>query len=89
MYTCFLGAEGCSEAEGLDWVRPATEEEVDALLNSRLGKEEGSREKKALHDALSLDRTGRPYWPMTFLEEAPEEAKTRAQTFSRMVHLFP
>jgi hypothetical protein len=74
--TLLLGAEGCSEASGVPWLRDATDEEVQAVL---------ATEPKA--GELLLDGTGRPYFWMTVLPGAPAWALAKARRVLRAVRL--
>lgn len=72
-----VAAEGMAELEGLDWVRDATEEEVRAYQKRHQLTEEEYRR-------VIMDRTGRPYWPVTLLDNAPEIAVEKAGTYARV-----
>jgi hypothetical protein len=72
-----VAAEGMAELEGVDWVRDATEEEIRAYQERhQLTQEEYRR--------VIIDRTGRPYWPVTLLDSAPEIAVERAAIYARV-----
>lgn len=76
-----LAAEGMAELEGLDWVRDAAEDEVRAYQERhQLTQEEYRR--------VIVDRTGRPYWPVTLLDNAPEIAVEKAATYARVRSLI-
>jgi hypothetical protein len=69
-----LAAEGMAELDGVEWVRDATEEEIRAYRERhQLTHEEYRR--------VIVDQTGRPYWPVTLLDSAPEIAVERAATY--------
>jgi hypothetical protein len=76
-----VAAEGMAELEGLDWVRDATEEEVRAYQERHQLTEEEYRR-------VILDRTGRPYWPVAILDNAPEVAVERAVICARVRSLI-
>jgi hypothetical protein len=76
-----VAAEGMAELEGLDWVRDATEEEVQAYQERHQLTEEGYRR-------VIMDRTGKPYWPATLLDSAPEIAVEKAATYARVRSLL-
>lgn len=76
-YTLLLGAEGCSELADEPWLRDATDDEIEAVL-----------EANEKHPGL-IDFIGRPYWWKTVTEEAPEWALEAARTHLRMVRLNP
>jgi hypothetical protein len=78
MIIVLVGAEGCQELRDMDWAREATSEELK-MLKMRLGEEQYKR--------LSVDDSGRPYWPMVISEEAPEHKKARAQQYDRVMRL--
>ena len=63
--TLLLGAEGWSENESQSWLRKPTEEEIAAFI-TEIGGE------KRYHE-LTLDGTGRPYWPAVVSKDAPED----------------
>lgn len=76
-----VAAEGMAELEGLDWVRDAAEDEVRAYQERhQLTQEEYRR--------VIVDRTGRPYWPVTLLDNAPEIAVEKAATYARVRSLI-
>jgi hypothetical protein len=87
-HTFLLGAEGCSEAEGLSWVREATPQETDALVLRILAPYQGADPAPRASD-LFVDKTGRPYWAMALLPEAPPDVWARLGTAQRAVHLYP
>lgn len=80
--TILLGAEGCAETEGEDWIRDATPEEVQ-IFASRLFKQHPEID---LAD-LSMDRNGRPYFYKTILDSAPDDVKDQVGRFFRTVRL--
>ncbi len=78
--TLLIGAEGVSEMTSCAWLREATPEEV-ATLRDLCGAER-------FRD-LSVDGIGRPYFPMTVLEDAPAWAKEKAARSLRVKRLEP
>lgn len=78
--TILIGAEGVSEMTGCAWLREATPEEVAALRN-QWGAER-------FRD-LCMDGIGRPYFPMTVLDDAPAWAKDKAANAWRVKRLEP
>ncbi len=100
--TCLLGAEGVAETEGQPWVRPATEEEVaefrESLLSAflprsqecrRLHAEELAQREDRIWRDVQIDSTGRPYFPVTVLSDAPQEAWEAASQHIRLLRLLP
>lgn len=89
--TLFLGAEGCAELEGADWLRPATEEEISQLRAERaLGDARtGGRDDEA--DRLDWEglfiHNGRPYFLVTVLRTAPLDIWLLASGHLRMLRL--
>jgi len=85
--TLLLGAEGVSETEGKDWIRDATADEIEDLKNAIA---DASRTIDRLDDAYKSalsDGTGRPYFPMTVLANAPPSVLARAHHTLRTVRL--
>jgi len=74
-----VGAEGCAETEGCDWVRSATPEEEQAFRTA-CGDER--------YHELGIDGMGRPYWLKAVLPNAPEEARKRASEYKRVLRLL-
>ena len=78
--TLLLGAEGCAEAENVDWLREATDEE--ALAFWKEAREQGYTSK-----AITVDKVGRPYWLMTITDEAPAGVLEANQATVRTLRL--
>ena len=76
-----LAAEGMAELDGVDWLRDASEEERTAFRQHHHLSEDEYR-------GIIIDRTGRPYWLVTLLENAPEIAKRKAATYARVRSLI-
>lgn len=72
--TLLLGAEGCSELNDRDWIRPATDEEIERALN-------GSKSPDM------IDGVNRHYWWMTITGDAPVWARESAIRSIRKVRL--
>jgi len=79
--TLLVGAEGAAEIEGQSWVREATEQErqefIERVLN---GDEERYRNS-------TVDGTGRPYFLLTILADAPADIQAKAQRCVRCLRL--
>lgn len=79
--TLLLGAEDCSEMQDELWLRAATKNEVNAVL-------EGMDEKRRKQvRAMDLDGIGRPYHWMTVLPTAPDWAWRAGASNIRVVRL--
>ena len=79
-----VGAEGVAETEGKPWIRPATEEEIQAFIAEREG------ESKTPFDLSSflIDSTGRPYFVMAIdSEHAPLYVTEKVKCHSRAVRI--
>lgn len=79
--TLLVGAEGVAEIDGLSWVREATDDEREVLVK-RVFK--GNRGK---YRAALVDSTGRPYFLLTVLADAPAEVQAKAQRCVRCLRL--
>ena len=90
MATLFVlvGAEGMADQlQGVDWAREATKDEHAAfceglklLCKAQLG---------VTPQDYFTDNTGRPYWLVAVLDNAPAIARERAERFRRVVCLLP
>ncbi len=79
--TLLVGAEGAAEIDGLPWVREATDDERQAFIERVLdGDEERYRNS-------TVDRTGRPYFLLTILADAPADIQAKAQRCVRCLRL--
>lgn len=79
--TLLIGAEGTAEIDGLPWVREATDKERQAFIERVLdGDEERYRNS-------TVDRTGRPYFLLTILADAPIEIQAKAKRCVRCLRL--
>ena len=76
-----LAAEGMAEVEGAEWLRDATDEERLAFSQRHDLSDDQFRR-------LIIDHTGRPYWLVTLLQNAPEIAKQKAATYARVRSLI-
>ncbi len=74
MFTLLVGAEGCAEAEGAEWLREATDEEA---------KQFAAENPKV----ANIDGIGRPYFLMTVLDSAPADVLERAKRNLRVLRL--
>ena len=79
--TIAVGAEGCTDIQNPDgtypnWVREATDEEAIWWASSH---------KTPIR---LIDDDNRPYFLLTVLENAPEEAKKRASGYHRVKYLL-
>jgi hypothetical protein len=82
--TIAVGAEGCVEIQNLDgtypdWLRPATGEEAHAWYELQ---------KKQKYPVSLIDQTGRPYYLVTLLNNAPKRAKYKAAHYFRVKRLL-
>lgn len=79
--TLLVGAEGAAELEGQSWVRDATDDERQAFIERVLdGDEERYRNS-------TVDRTGRPYFLLTILADAPSDIQAKAKQCVRCLRL--
>jgi len=85
-----VGAEGCSEAGDVAWLRDATEAETD-VLKARLQRMHEQDTSQGAFDfsRYKVDGNGRPYWVKTVLitPETPEVAIEKARKYSRVVRV--
>jgi hypothetical protein len=79
--TLLVGAEGTAETEGEPWIRPATAEEQRAFIEQACKGDEG-----LYRDSL-VDGTGRPYFLLTVLDNAPESVQAKAKRCARCLRL--
>jgi hypothetical protein len=73
-HTLLVGAEGCAETQGCDWIREATPEAAEAY--------------KVVPE-YTVDGTGRPYFLMTVLDNAPPEVLAHVKKFRRVLRVTP
>lgn len=83
MHIIYIGAEGIAELGDVPWFRDPTLAELDAWRERHVG----AGVTVPSDAALSLDRTGRPYWPKLLLDGAPEAARDVAERYWRVVRL--
>ena len=76
MNTVLMGAEGVAELESVDWIREATEEEISSF-----------KEYWGVNGYITIDGVGRPYWYMTMLDHAPDEAKDIPSRYFRVLRI--
>jgi hypothetical protein len=81
--TLLVGAEGVSETDHIEWIRPATKEEADEFYAAYQTEE--SREQ--LERSLTIDMTGRPYYLTTLTEDAPYSVLMANKGYGRVVRL--
>lgn len=80
--TLLVGAEGMAEIAHESWHRPATEEERLAFIAQKCQGDE-----QLFRDSL-VDGTGRPYWLLTILGNAPAEVQVKAEHYARCVRVM-
>ena len=82
-----VGAEGMSEIQGQDWWRESSKSERAAFeqaCRQSIRRKCGDRDaEKFKLSTLLVDGTGRPYWIVSVLANAPEVAQEKARTYSR------
>jgi hypothetical protein len=81
VFTVLVGAEGAAEVESEGWVRPATDEEKQAFIAQAFASDDER------YRAAAVDRTGRPYFLLTVLSNAPKKALEKAHGFARYLRL--
>lgn len=79
--TLLVGAEGAAEIDGLSWVRDATDEERQAFIERVLDGDE-ERYRNSI-----VDGTGRPYFLMTVMADAPADIQAKANRCVRCLRL--
>jgi hypothetical protein len=79
--TLLVGAEGAAEIAVESWQRGATEEERLAFV-----AEKCSGDEQLFRNSL-VDETGRPYWLLTVLDNAPAEVQTKAKRYARCIRV--
>jgi hypothetical protein len=84
LLTVAVGAEGCVEIQNYDgtypdWVRDATPEEAKAWHDVQ---------KKLKRPIGLIDQTGRSYYLLTVLDNAPKRAKHKAANYVRVKYLL-
>lgn len=79
--TLLVGAEGVAEIDGLPWVREATNQERQAFIEQVL---DGDVER---YRNSTVDRTGRPYFLVTILADAPSDIQEKAKRCVRCLRL--
>lgn len=77
-----LGAEGVMEVEGVPWIRDTSPDELETF-------KEQHRLSAVDFEELCIDETGRPYFLMALLHDAPAQVRTRAQGACRLRRLYP
>jgi hypothetical protein len=78
----FVGAEGMSEIESESWYHKATKEEIDLFCLQNVVT------NLRRNETLCLDRENRPYWLIKLHDNAPDEAKYKAERYIRVKRLF-
>jgi hypothetical protein len=83
-----VGAEGCSESEGVAWLRDASEVEKTIFEKGVAQRCAEGGHPFNVRD-LYVDGIGRPYWLKAVLEhpELPKDARARAEQYTRVVRL--
>lgn len=79
--TLLVGAEGVAEIVDEPWQRQATEEERRAFVASQCKGDE------QLYRKSLMDATGRPYWLLTILENAPDYVQEKAKRVARCLRV--
>jgi hypothetical protein len=79
--TLLVGAEGTAETDSQPWIRPATDEEERAFVAQACKGDDG-----LYRDSL-IDGTGRPYFLLTVLDNAPEPVQAKAKRCARCLRL--